>query len=636
MATADPVTRVRRLCAPLSEPQLRTVLAAVDVLTCIKGWSTQPTAALVQRKVRSGLGQLEGDEEALRLLVESAFLEAGVRLGLQELEGVRRAVCDHHLADVAEELAHVHARGSVVSDEALVHARWTLSHALRLARECRTMASIQGIPMIPIATDTYLLATEELGKGEDHETAALELVGVDGAAVLDGFIANEKGLLIGTALCTALADQAGSAWDLPMCCGTCFSPIGACEKLPVCRRCGDHIVCGACLAGDGPARHAHECARVRSMIRDVVRSTLPRVRGSARRVAIVRLDEDGGMVAPMHVKGVASPLVPSSLLETVLGAAPAEEHQLVITHWRLLVALLAESDDDDDQSLEAAYGATPRIRAAAHALECDDARAARKPPGPLPSEKRKRLKAKRAGERRAREDARAAAAAAAVAEADAVLERQMARPDAQSTWLTRVIAKREGTASADVVARARAKRDVLKAEERAARRPTKQWQAPPERASAAARARREGAELAAQRAAAVFALQRHVRAWLRGRRKARRKLRSRAAKLIQRRARAWLRPPTPKAASLEAPATPAARPVPSIPAAPPPPVAAPPPPPTVQEGDDDVSCVVCLARPRAVVILPCRHLSLCALCAAGVPTCPMCRGAVEEKMGVFV
>ena len=136
--------------------------------------------------------------------------------------------------------------------------------------------------------------------------------------------------------------------------------------------------------------------------------------------------------------------------------------------------------------------------------------------------------------------------------------------------------------------------------------------------------------------AAALVLQRHARAWLRGRKKARRKLRSRAAKLIQHRARAWLRPPTPKAVSLEAPATPATHLVPSISAAPPPPVAAPPPPPVIEEGDDDVSCVVCLARPRAVVLLPCRHLSLCALCAADVPTCPMCRGAVADTMFVFV
>ena len=213
----------------------------------------------------------------------------------------------------------------------------------------------------------------------------------------------------------------------------------------------------------------------------------------------------------------------------------------------------------------------------------------------------------------------------------------MARPDATSAVLTSVITKRKGTASADVVARARARRDALKVEERAARRPTKGPTAPPERASSDARARREGAEAAAQRAAvAACLLQRRARTWLRGRKKLRRKLRSRAAKLIQRHARAWLRPPTPKAVSCDAPATPAAQPSPSTPAAPPPPVAAPPPPPVIEEGDDDVSCVVCLARPRAVVLLPCRHLSLCALCAADVPTCPMCRGAVADTMFVFV
>ena len=577
------------------------------------------------------MAQLEGDEEALCFLVESAFLKAGVRLDPPELEGVARAVRGRYLTDAAEELAHVHARGVVVSEEAIAYARWQMSHALRIGRECLIKALIQGLPLIPVATDLYTLAMEELARGEGNEMEALKMLGVDGATVLDGtYLANEKGLLLSTAFCTAMTDQVGGARDLRVCCGTCHSPISGRDKLSVCRRCGDHLFCGACLAGDGPARHARECARVRSLVRGVVRSMLPRVRESARRVAVLRLDDDG-MVAPMHVKNVASPLVPSSLLETVLGAAPAEAHPLAVTHWRLLVTFLAEPDGDD-QALEARYGATPRIKAAAHALADEGARAARKAPGPLPSEKRKLWKAKRTGERRASEEARAAAAAAAVAEADAVLERQMARPDATSTMLTSVIAKRGDVASPDVVARARARRDALKA----ARRSAKEGPAPPERASATARARREGVEAAARRAAAALVLQRHARAWLRGRKKARRKRRSRAAKLIQRRARAWLRPPTPKAVSCDAPATPAAQPSPSTPAAPPPPVAAPPPPPVIEEGDDDVSCVVCLARPRAVVLLPCRHLSLCALCAADVPTCPMCRGAVADTMFVFV
>ena len=109
--------------------------------------------------------------------------------------------------------------------------------------------------------------------------------------------------------------------------------------------------------------------------------------------------------------------------------------------------------------------------------------------------------------------------------------------------------------------------------------------------------------------------------------------------LIQRSVRTWLLANPHSASSggeganaeelVELPEPP--RPAPPLPA-----VAAPPPPPAVQEGDDDPSCVVCLARPRAVVLLPCRHLSMCALCAADVPTCPMCRGAVEETMVVFV
>ena len=138
------------------------------------------------------------------------------------------------------------------------------------------------------------------------------------------------------------------------------------------------------------------------------------------------------------------------------------------------------------------------------------------------------------------DDARAVAVALAVAEADAVLERQAARPDATSAMLTRVLAKRECTASPDVVARARTQRDALKAAERAAHRPAKRT-ARPER-GAAERARREGAEPTtdARSAAARLLLQRRARAWLRGRRKLRRKERSRAAKSIQRAVRAWL------------------------------------------------------------------------------------------------
>ena len=69
-----------------------------------------------------------------------------------------------------------------------------------------------------------------------------------------------------------------------------------------------------------------------------------------------------------------------------------------------------------------------------------------------------------------------------MAEADAVLERQAARPDVTSAMLTSVLTKRGGKASAEVVARTRAKRDSLKAIERDARKPPK---AKPEEPNAA-------------------------------------------------------------------------------------------------------------------------------------------------------
>ena len=123
-----------------------------------------------------------------------------------------------------------------------------------------------------------------------------------------------------------------------------------------------------------------------------------------------------------------------------------------------------------------------------------------------------------------------------VAEANAVLERQAARPDATAAILTSVLLKRGGTASPEVVARTRAKRDSLKAAEMRARKPVK---AMPKERNAAERLRTDG-DLTDARLAAALLLQRCARTWLRCRKKLRRKQRSRAAKLIQRSVRTWL------------------------------------------------------------------------------------------------
>ena len=105
------------------------------------------------------------------------------------------------------------------------------------------------------------------------------------------------------------------------------------------------------------------------------------------------------------------------------------------------------------------------------------------------------------------------------------------------------------------------------------------------------------------RSAAARLLQRHARAWLRGRRKLRRKERSRAAKRLQRSVRAWL----PSVAVAATPPSPAQ---------------------SGNEADDQdqTLCVVCLERPRVMLFLACAHLCACEECAPlMMGSCPLCR-----------
>jgi hypothetical protein len=215
----------------------------------------------------------------------------------------------------------------------------------------------------------------------------------------------------------------------------------------------------------------------------------------------------------------------------------------------------------------------------------------------LPSERRRLLKEQRVTENRAKEEARAAAEAAAVSEANAVLERQSARPDATSAMLTSVLLKRGGTASPEVVARTRAKRDLLKAAEMRARKPAK----------TKARPEQDAAERAPDLLlAAALHIQQHARAWLRCRTKARRKRRSLAARHIQRSVRTWFlsRDTRPVTSSISATAAESGN-----------------------EGDDEDQslCVVCLEWPRVVLFLTCAHLCACEACASLMHECPLCR-----------
>ena len=63
------------------------------------------------------------------------------------------------------------------------------------------------------------------------------------------------------------------------------------------------------------------------------------------------------------------------------------------------------------------------------------------------------------------------------------------------------------------------------------------------------------------------------------------------------------------------------------------------------DGERRLSCDVCMENPKNVVMLPCRHMGVCAECAARIRdqalarnakmTCPTCRGVVTETMEIF-
>jgi len=52
----------------------------------------------------------------------------------------------------------------------------------------------------------------------------------------------------------------------------------------------------------------------------------------------------------------------------------------------------------------------------------------------------------------------------------------------------------------------------------------------------------------------------------------------------------------------------------------------------------EVTCSVCLQRPKSVLLLPCRHLCLCPQCSAELPkaVCPLCRSEVQDRIETFV
>ena len=256
----------------------------------------------------------------------------------------------------------------------------------------------------------------------------------------------------------------------------------------ICRRCGDHLLCRRCLAGAaGSARHTEtECKRVRAMVRSAAEALVPRLRESARQVAVVRLN-GSGLIVPVHITSIASPLIPSSLAEALSRCQDEVNDPAVVVHWRLLVAFLAKLEGDGQEAIDheavyhvqAAECASKPRRSPPHAGHhaCCRARGGacrRKPRRPRREQRRRRVRLRR--QRPWRRQMQCLSGS----------QHGRTRPAA---ILTSVLLKRGGTASPEVVARTRAKRDSLKAAEMRARKPAK---AMPEERNAAERLRSDG------------------------------------------------------------------------------------------------------------------------------------------------
>ena len=623
---AAPPTGGRSFDRGVPREDLRVTWSAIDALTSLKHRSSNPpSAALIRRKIDA---LSLPATETLGVLVDLFFAiaEKKCRLSPRQVDGLTWAVkCFPE--NTATEVADVHARREVVSATAVKAAWFEAGHILRLGIESLTAARVHGIPLVPIATDRHTKAVAVLEEGKPGcEKAALEMLGNGDAVVLKGrSFVSSKGLLTGTALCVAVMERLDN-----ICCGRCRRVVDV-GKISICSRCGDQLVCKACsVGGKSCAWHESECKRVRGGVRAMAQSLIPSLRESARHVAVVQLDTRGLMV-PMSISSIGSPLTPSSLWESISRCSTIVTPTDAVVYWRLLVAFLADPDGDEQVSLIGHGDYLYNVRPAEHAVEADKQPAgpARRAPTHL-SEKRRLRKGLKLAERKAKEEARAAAESLATGEANAVLERQSARPDATSAMLTSVLTKRGGTASPEVVARTRARRDSLKAIERDARKPAK---AKPEEPNSTEQVR-IGGDQTNDRLKAALLLQRRVRAWIRCGKKARRKQRNRAAKRIQSSVQTW-RLLRVEVKSLIAATAASSGSVgidceePSV---------ADEPEPLKPASTEPIAaeCAICLDNDAEFAAVPCGHRCLCASCSKTVTHCPMCRAQMSAVLRIFI
>ena len=167
---------------PLSNEQMRRTWAMLDILTSFKRRTNRPppTAELIRRKFDDiSLPALD----TLSILVDHTIEEQHGRLGPRQVGGMARAVRVFP-EDTASEVAHVHARGNVVSAAEVKRASFEASHAFRVGLEHLAEARKRRIPLCPIPTDLHAYAMIALEKGDgDSKNTALKILGVGDATV---------------------------------------------------------------------------------------------------------------------------------------------------------------------------------------------------------------------------------------------------------------------------------------------------------------------------------------------------------------------------------------------------------------------------------------------------------------------
>ena len=563
--------------------------------------------ALLSRRLRS-LPDTARAALACSLDLEAARRGAP-RVSRDVFKGVVRALVEFPGATACE-VARVQKAGAVMSRAARDKLEQQRSHLARLAHEGVQRHQHSGQLIHPISYDRWCIAQSAMQRstvGEDvlSELCDLPVRRSEGG----GCLVSKHGIVMAAPIAMIVLESESPGIVL---CQSCLRPIMGFKDAVCCQNCYDFVCCVEC-SNDIGAQDAHglQCSRSQAIVRQACEEMKPHL-GRASITQVTVMEPVKGLILPVETSCASTTDASSSMLDSLLWSHSNIAAELATVYQRLAMKFLAETDL---QHQPATHSGKPTFeRVLEKIMEVHASAVKRCPRLEEPDRSAKTSKSALRRQRMQRELRAQRVARAAAAQAEAVRQREesdrvltlQTSQARDSSTLSSVLERRRALASPEIVELARKRRDELLAAERKARRRTGKTSNPDECLA-------PDIEVAA-----ACRIQRQLRYWRRRRRKAVRVRRCRAAKRIQTAARQWLsqcrrdaRAATVGTSVLHAAEN-------STPEA------------------EDPSCVVCLERPRSVVMMPCRHLCMCKLCAAGLSNCPICRGTVYDMLVVFV